>query len=85
MQVHFAGKCFQFLKQRKTWESKTCINSPEGTASQSDFSCLCMHPIQIPNATGCREKYFQTVNMLCFILICLFGCLDSSQCCSISN
>ena len=41
MQVHFAGKCFQFLKQRKTWESRTWINSPQGARQVKVISCAC--------------------------------------------
>ena len=77
--------CSEFVKQRKTRESKTWINNcPQGAGQVKVISraCACT-PCKL--ATGCREKYFQTVNMLCFIIICLFGCQDSSQCCSISN
>ena len=41
MQVYFAGKCFQFLKQRKTWESKTWINSPQGAWQVKMISRAC--------------------------------------------
>ena len=41
MQVYFAGKCFQFLKQGKTWESKTWINSPQGARQVKVISRAC--------------------------------------------
>ena len=41
MQVYFAGKCFQFLKQRKTRESKTWNNSPQGAQQVKVISRAC--------------------------------------------